>query len=165
MTQEEFIYDARGVRAKAVEIARQFGYALNDAEDIAQDVMLKLWCLHSSIHDEAHLKASAVITTKRVCIDKWRTTHLHTDINGALPIVDEDTLHDHLEYAELERWLNEQIARLPSTSGMVLRMRQLEHRELSEIAGILGIRQSSVSTLLSRARHELLTQLKRRKQQ
>jgi RNA polymerase sigma-70 factor (ECF subfamily) len=47
---------------------------------------------------------------------------------------------------------------------MVLRMRQLEHRELSEIADILGIRQTSVSTLLSRARHELLNKLKRRNQ-
>ena len=165
MTQEGFTYYASVVRAKVMEIAGRFGYAQDDAEDIAQDVMLKLWYLHASIRDEAHLKASAVITTKRACIDKWRTTHLHADIDGALPIVDEDTLHDHLEYADLEQWIDEQINRLPSTSGMVLRMRQLEHRELSEIADILGIRQSSASTLLSRARHELLTQLKRRKQQ
>ena len=82
-----------------------------------------------------------------------------------MSIVDEDTPQDQQEYNELEKWLDEQIDSLPSTSGMVLRMRQLEHRELSEIADILGIRQTSVSTLLSRARHELLNKLKRRKQQ
>ena len=141
MTQKEFTYMAGETRAKAVSIAGQFGYAQDDAEDIAQDVMLKLWSLHEQLNDVAHLNASAVITTKRVCIDRWRTTHQHA------------------------HWIGEQIDSLPSTAGMVLRMRQLEHRELSEIADILGIRQTSVSTLLSRARNELLNKLKRRNQQ
>ena len=144
-------------RAKAVSIAGQFGYAQDDAEDIAQDVMLKLWSLHEQLNDVAHLNASAVITTKRVCID--------ADIAITMPLIDEDSLHDRLEYTELEHWIGEQIDSLPSTAGMVLRMRQLEHRELREIADILGIRQTSVSTLLSRARNELLNKLKRRNQQ
>ncbi len=77
MTQKEFTYMAGETRAKAVSIAGQFGYAQDDAEDIAQDVMLKLWSLHEQLNDVAHLNASAVITTKRVCIDRWRTTHQH----------------------------------------------------------------------------------------
>ena len=129
-------------RAKAVSIAGQFGYAQDDAEDIAQDVMLKLWSLHEQLNDVAHLNASAVITTKRVCIDRWRTTHQHADIAITMPLIDEDSLHDRLEYTELEHWIGEQID-----------------------ADILGIRQTSVSTLLSRARNELLNKLKRRNQQ
>jgi RNA polymerase sigma-70 factor (ECF subfamily) len=100
-----------------------------------------------------------------VCIDRWRTTHQHADIAGTKPLIDEDSLYDRLEYTELEHWIGEQIDSLPSTAGMVLRMRQLEHRELGEIADILGIQQTSVSTLLSRARNELLNKLKRRNQQ
>ena len=153
------------MRARAVGVALRFGYAQDDAEDIAQDVMLKLWCLHEKIDDTARLQASVAITTKHVCIDRWRTAHLNADMDIATHLVDEDSLYDRLEYAELEQWMNEQIALLPSTSRIVLTMRQLEQRELSEIADILGIRQSSVSTLLSRARHELFNQLKRRNQQ
>ena len=156
---------ASGMRTKAMSLAGQFGYSQEDAEDIAQDVMLRLWSLHEQLRDAAHLKASTAITAKRLCIDRWRTTHQHLKIDDEMPIVDEDTLHDQQEYKELEKWLDEQIGSLPSTSRMVLRMRQLEHRELSEIADILGIRQTSVSTLLSRARNELLNKLKRRKQQ
>ena len=48
---------ASETRAKAVSIAGQFGYGLDDAEDIAQDVMLKLWNLHEQLKDAAHLKA------------------------------------------------------------------------------------------------------------
>jgi RNA polymerase sigma-70 factor (ECF subfamily) len=104
------------------------------------------------------------IITKHVCIDKWRTTHIQKRMGDIMPIVDKDTLYDKLEYAELEQWMNQQIDGLPSTSSIVLKMRQLEHRELGEIAEILGIRQASVSTLLSRARNELLNKLKQRNQ-
>lgn len=162
MTQEEFTHIAGEMRTKAVTVAQRFGYASDDAEDVAQDVMLKLWCLHEKIDDAARLKASVAITTKHVCIDRWRTTHLNADVDSATPLIDEHSLYDQLEYAELEQWMNEQIDRLPTTSRIVLTMRQLEHRELSEIADILGIRQASVSTLLARARRELITKLKRR---
>ena len=164
MTQEEFIQKAGETRAKAVSVAERFGYSLENAEDIAQDVMLRLWGLHGQLSDANRMKASAAIIARRVCIDRWRTAHQHREISDAMAIADEDSLHDQLEYAELEQWLNDEIDRLPSTSAMVLRMRQLERRELSEIADILGIRQASVSTLLSRARHELLNRLKRRNQ-
>lgn len=164
MTQEEFTHIANEIRRKSVSVAQGFGYGLEDAEDIAQDVMLKLWCLHEKMDDAARLKASVTIITKQVCIDKWRTTHIQTRVGDIMPIVDEDSLYDKLEYAELEQWMKEQIDNLPSTSSIVLRMRQLEHRELGEIAEILNIRQTSVSTLLSRARNELLNKLKRRNQ-
>jgi len=164
MTQEEFTHIANEIRRRSVSVAQGFGYGLEDAEDIAQDVMLKLWCLHEKMDDAARLKASVTIITKQVCIDKWRTTHIQTRVGDIMPIVDEDSLYDKLEYAELEQWMKEQIDNLPSTSSIVLRMRQLEHRELGEIAEILNIRQTSVSTLLSRARNELLNKLKRRNQ-
>ena len=150
------------MRTKAMSLAERFGYSHDDAEDIAQDVVLRMWCLHGQLRDSSHLKACTAITAKRMCIDRWRTTHQHLKIDDVISVVDEDTLHDKLEYVELEKWLDEQIDSLPSTSGMILRMRQLEHRELEEIADILGLRQTSVSTLLSRARNELLNKLKRR---
>ena len=165
MTQEDFKYLANETRTKAVSAAEKFGYSEYDAEDIAQDVMLRLWSLHEQFTNAAHLKASATITARHLCIDRWRTSHQHQEIDNAIPIADEDTFHDRLEYTELEQWLAEQIDHLPSTSATVLKMRQLERREVDEIAEILGIRPKSVSTLLSRARNELLNKLKMRRNQ
>ena len=83
MTQEEFTYMASEIRAKAVSIAGHFGYGTDDSEDIAQDVMLRLWSLHEQLTDATHLNASAVITAKRACIDRWRTTHQYKEIMQA----------------------------------------------------------------------------------
>ena len=150
MTQEAFIHIANEMRARAVGVALRFGYAQDDAEDIAQDVMLKLWCLRGEIDDAARLKASVAIATRHVCIDHWRTARLNSNMDAETHLVDEDSLYDRLEYAELEQWMDEQIKHLPSTSRIVLTMRQLEHCELSEIAAILGIKQRSVSTYLQK---------------
>jgi RNA polymerase sigma-70 factor (ECF subfamily) len=164
MTQEEFTYMAGEIRTKAVSIAEKFGYSTDSSEDIAQDVMLRLWSLHEQLSDATNMKSLAIVITKRTCIDRWRTMHHYKEIDDAMLLTDEVTPHGHLEYAELEQWLDKQIESLPSTTGMILRMRQLERRELSEIADILGIKQSSVSTLLSRARSELQNKLLKRNQ-
>ena len=129
MTQEEFSHSATEMRSRSVAIAKSFGYALGDAEDIAQDVMLKLWCLHEDLHDGNHLRASVAISTRQMCIDKWRVAQRYADLDETLPIIDENSLYDPLEYADLERWMTEQIDQLPSTAGIVLRMRQLERNQ------------------------------------
>ena len=164
MTQEEFTHIASKMRANAVSVALKCGAAPADAEDIAQDVMLKLWYLHEKMDDVARMMGLVAITTRHVCIDRWRTARTHAEVGSMMPLVDEGSLYDRLEYAELEQWMNDQIDALPNTSRIVLTMRQLERRELSEIADILGIKQTSVSTLLARARNELMNKLKRRNQ-
>ena len=164
MTQEEFTHIASEMRANAVSVALKCGVAPADAEDIAQDVMLKLWYLHEKMDDATRMKGLVAITTRHVCIDRWRTARTHAEVGSMMPLVDEGSLYDRLEYAELEQWMNDQIDALPNTSRIVLTMRQLERRELSEIADILGIKQTSVSTLLARARNELMNKLKRRNQ-
>ena len=72
------------------------------------------------------------------------------------------TPSDELEYKELKEWLTRQIELLPPTLGIVLRMRQIERRSVQEISTLLGIGERSVSTLLSRARHQLKEELEKR---
>ncbi|MBO4606823.1 MAG: hypothetical protein J5682_02865, partial [Prevotella sp.] len=75
MTQEDFKYMANEMRSNAVSIAEKFGYSQYDAEDIAQDVMLRLWSLHEQMTNAAHLRACTTITARHACIERWRTTH------------------------------------------------------------------------------------------
>ena len=162
MTQKDFEHIAPAMRAKALAVAHGFGFSTDEAEDVAQDVLLKLWCVHERLTLEVSL---AAVAAKRCCIDKVRLRHHEEEIDEYTVPLETSNQHDQLEYEELERWLFRQIDQLPSSCSIILRMRQLEHRELDEIATLLGITKSSVSTLLSRARRQLLQELKRRNRQ
>ena len=151
MTQKEFEHIALQMHSKALHVARIYVPLEADAEDVAGDVMLKLW---------EHLVG---ILTRNRAIDLLRTHKQERSLNESYEFLEERNQHDELEYKELEQWLEREIDRLPPTNAIILRMRQLEHRELEEIASLLGITKSSVSTLLARARRQLLERIKQTK--
>ncbi len=164
MTQKEFEHNALQMRAKALAVAQGFGFSDDESEDVAQDVLLKLWAMHESIEADTPVERLASIAAQHQCIDRLRSRQ--QPVLGLTDVIaPEPSQHEELVYKELEEWLLRQIEQLPSTNGIILRMRQLEQKELDEIAALLGIQKSSVSTLLSRARHQLLQELKRRNKQ
>ena len=67
-----------------------------------------------------------------------------------------------LEIKEDEAWLERKLQQMPTTQRTLLYMRQVERRSHEEIAQLLGIETTSVSTLLARARRTLLEEIKRR---
>ena len=67
-----------------------------------------------------------------------------------------------LEIKEDEVWLERKLQQMPTTQRTLLYMRQVERRSHEEIASLLGIETTSVSTLLARARRTLLEEIKRR---
>ncbi len=67
-----------------------------------------------------------------------------------------------LEIKEDEVWLERKLQQMPTTQRTLLYMRQVERRSHEEIAQLLGIETTSVSTLLARARRTLLEEIKRR---
>lgn len=162
MTQQDFEHIVIPARKHAVATALRFGLSSDEAEDVAQDVMLRLWAMHDQLRTDLPIPTYAAFIAKQRCIDLWRLRHEEQEIDDTLYIIEESNQQDQLESKELEEWLLRQIERMPSTSGIVLRMRQIEHRELSDIATLLGITQHSAETLLSRARRQLMEQLKRR---
>jgi RNA polymerase sigma-70 factor (ECF subfamily) len=70
--------------------------------------------------------------------------------------------HEQLEMKEDDVWLTKRLEQLPTTQRTLLHMRQVERRTHEEIAQLLGIETTSVSTLLARARRTLLEEIKRR---
>lgn len=148
------------MRRKAVHVACQFGLPMEEAEDVAQDVMLKLWCMHKDIGAQDPVEVLAAMMARRCCIDRWRLRKQEDDEEDALHLLNEDDPQTLLEHKELEAWLFQRIDHLPSTTGIILRMRLLEHRKTNEIATLLGISKASVATLLSRARRQLWNELR-----
>lgn len=163
MKQAEFENIASRLRRKAVSTAVAVLSDCDGAEDIAQEVMLKLWTLRDELNGEAHAERLAACMAKNMSID--RTRKLRTvGLDAGWKLIDEKLVAPDTALEELEdmKWLERRLAGLPSAEYKILRLRQVEMKTADEIARMLGIGKSSVATILSRARRKILDDIRKR---
>ena len=144
MTTEAFQQQAGELRKQLVSIAHKYMGNTDEAEDIAQDAMVKLWLMREQL--TLPITGMASIVTRNLCIDALRKKHQTIDI-AQLP--DEADFSDDGEQIEQ---LLKVIDSLPSTQRTILRMRHLQGMEMREIALVLGSTEVAVRKTLSRAR-------------
>ena len=144
MTTEAFQQQAGELRKQLVGIAHKYMGNTDEAEDIAQDAMVKLWLMREQL--TLPIAGMASIVTRNLCIDALRKKHQTIDI-AQLP--DEADFSDDGEQIEQ---LLKVIDSLPSTQRTILRMRHLQGMEMREIALVLGSTEVAVRKTLSRAR-------------
>ena len=144
MTTEEFQQQAEKLRQQLVSVAQKYLGNTDEAEDIAQDAMVKLWLMREQL--TLPIAGMASIVTRNLCIDALRKKHQTVDI-AQLP--DEADFSDDGE--QIEQMLKV-IDSLPSTQRTILRMRHLQGMEMREIALVLGSTEVAVRKTLSRAR-------------
>lgn len=161
------------LRQRSIAAARASGLDSDDAEDVAQDVLLKLWSLRADLASgsgqadggsaQGRIEALAYVAARNLSLDRQRKKH--TVAMPDRPVLDDRTAQPDtlLEIADNERWLARRMAALPSTEYHVLHLRQVERRTDAEIAAILGIGVGSVPTLLSRARRKLMEAMRKRR--
>lgn len=158
MTENEFIHIVPQLRQITLQISQGYGVGCDEAEDIAQDAMLKLWAIKDDIQSAAHAKGSMG------CIDFFRKRKM---ISIDAQPFDKSPSHFappdvEVENSENELWLQKRLKALPSNQYQVLYLRQVEKKSFEEIAQIVGITPESVSVLLSRARKQMLQEIRKR---
>lgn len=166
MDEKEFETKAVLLREKAVATCLLCGADSMQAEDVAQDVLLRLWQLRDTLDKYHSLEALVVVMARH----NLASQHRH-DNNVPIMSVSSKQLKsqlitpdDSLISSQEVAWLNSAMQRLPSTQYAVLHMRQVECLSYDEIASRLGIENSTARSLLSRARIKLLDEIKKRNQ-
>ena len=161
MDRSAFERMARTWREKALSVSRHYGAGRDEAEDIAQDVMLRLWQMHDELERYRSVEAIVALMARHLLRNLQRRKTAETQ-DEAVIISLSTSPHDELEMKEDDEWLTARLQQLPTTQRTLLYMRQVERRSHEEIARLLGIETTSVSTLLARARRTLLEEIKRR---
>ena len=144
MTTEEFQQQAEELRLHLISVAQKYLGTTDEAEDIVQDAMIKLWLMREQL--SSPVSGFANIVTRNLCIDYLRKKKSTIDITK-LP--DEEDLSDDGE--QIEQMLKI-IDTLPSTQRTILRMHHLQGMKTKEIAIVLGSTEVAVRKTLSRAR-------------
>ena len=151
MTTEEFQKQAEALRLQLIGIAQKYLGATDEAEDIVQDAMIKLWLMRDQLM--APVSGFASVVTRNLCIDHLRKQHTTVDI---LKFPDTEEWSDDGE--QIEQML-QVIDTLPSAQRTILRMHHLQGMKTSEIALLLGSSEVSVRQKLSRARRMIRKRL------
>ena len=154
MDRIAFEQQARTWRQKALSVCIGYGAGKDEAEDIAQDVMLRLWQMHDELEQYRSIEAIVALMARHMLRNHPLDEAMIISLNTS-PL-------DELEMKEDDVWLTKRLQQLPTTQRTLLYMRQVERRSHEEIAQMLGIETTSVSTLLARARRTLLEEIKRR---
>ena len=163
MERSAFEQKARSWRQKALEVSRHYGAGKDEAEDIAQDVMLRLWQMHDELERYQSVEGIVALMAKHLLRNHQRRKPSET-LDEAVVVSLLTSPQDELEMKEDDEWLTNKLQQLPTTQRTLLYMRQVERRSHEEIATLLGIETTSVSTLLARARRTILEEIKRRNQ-
>jgi len=161
MEKSAFEQKARTWREKALEVSMHYGAGKDEAEDIAQDVMLRLWQMHEELERFRSVEAIVALMAKHLIRNHQRRKPSEV-LDEAMIVSMNTSPHEELEIRENEEWLLSKLQQLPTTQRTLLYMRQVERKSHEEIAILLGIEVTSVSTLLARARRTLLEEIKRR---
>ena len=161
MERSAFEQQARSWRKKALQVSMSCGAGKDEAEDIAQDVMLRLWQMHDELERYRSIEALVTLMAKHLLRNHQRRKPSEP-LNEAIIVRLSTSPHELLEMKEDEQWLTQRLAQLPTTQRTLLYMRQVERHTHEEIAHLLGMETTSVSTLLARARRTLLEEIKRR---
>ena len=126
----------------------------DDAEDITQDALFKLWAMHEMLR-ESEVDRIAFAVLKHLCIDELRRREYRKGKQTlSIDSIDVAMEADNpQEIEERERQLMVAVGKLPSKQRLLLHMRYIKGKDVHTIAQITGSTEESINMALSRARN------------
>ena len=155
MDLEQFKSDIIPLRQKLLSFASKMMENDDDAEDIVQETLIRLWNIREQLKDIANPAGFAMQTTKNICIDKLRSKKQMVEANDFYFGATENTPYSETEKENSMFIIKRIIENLPKLQKSIIEMRDIEGYELEEIAGITGTKIEAVTVNLSRARKKV----------
>ena len=148
MTIDEYKKEVKQIRPQMLFIAQSYLRDNDEAEDVVQDVLLKLWQLLDTLRLPMSPLASVLV--KNRCIDVLRRHRYMVEVDS---IVDEQQRDDDRYEVVIAI-----IDSLPTMQQTIMRLRHMEGMEISDIAKLTDSKEATVRKALSRARQAIKTQ-------
>jgi len=127
-----------------------------DADDILQDVFVKLHTRIETLRDEDRLAAWVYQIARNALIDYYRRNDRNVDLTDTLPVEDEPEQNDAETY--IARYLADLIDELPEKYREAVRLSEIQGLTQKETAEQLGLSLSGAKSRVQRGR-EMLRQM------
>jgi RNA polymerase sigma-70 factor (ECF subfamily) len=129
-----------------------------EAEDIVQEVYVKLWGMRSELSKYNSIEALCVRITRNLCLDQLRRRKVNHDAMKAEKLKVEsypETPSENLEKKENAELLHTLISALPEPQRSLVHLRHLEGKEYEEIAEMVNMNVNAIRVSISRARKQM----------
>lgn len=152
MAPEEFQKLLPRLRPRLLALATRYLGNTDEAEDIVQDAMLKLWLLRQQVI--GNVEAFALVMVRNMSLNRLRQLHRQETLSDfdRLELESTETTADTEE--EVTRLLRI-VETLPERQKIILRMHDLEGMDYDEMAQLTGLSAASLRQTVSRTRRHL----------
>jgi RNA polymerase sigma-70 factor (ECF subfamily) len=158
VTETEYISLVERLKDTVFRLARSILSDIHLAEDVTQDVFVRVWQQREAILRSDHPRAYICRIAHNLAIDRLR--HRERERSFA---IEEVTItsrnYDDTERSDMVMLTKRFISELPERQRIVIHLRDVEGYELEDIAQILETDEASVRVNLSRARKSIREQL------
>ena len=153
---------------KVFNVAYKFVGKHDEAEDLTQDIFLKIFKALGTFDRRANFQTWIVSISRNLCIDHYRsvrkerqTIAREVDAGDLQPASPERGPYQVAEHQDLRALLRQALQTLPATLRTAVVLRDLQELSYQEIADRLGLPEGTVKSRINRGRIELAHQLKR----
>jgi RNA polymerase sigma factor (sigma-70 family) len=158
MNFEKLIYH---IKDKLFRFALRITGNKPEAEDVVQEVFLKIWDKREEMSTMLNQEAWCMTLTKNLAFDKIKSKHRKTDdIEEAFNLHDSKTnVYQAVETSDTMAIIKQIMTQLPDNQRLVMHLRDIEDMTYEEIAVSLEMPMSQVKVNLHRARQKVREQL------
>lgn len=160
MNQEAFLKIVLPFKDKLFRLAKRYLISQDAAEDVTQDVLLKLWLNRTKVKTYNNVEAFAMTMVKNKCLDELKLKNaqnlkiVHANYkDNSSDLTTETETKDSISI--IEKLINE----LPKKQRSIIQLRDVEQYTFEEIGKILEMNQTAIRVSLSRARKTIRQKL------
>jgi RNA polymerase sigma-70 factor (ECF subfamily) len=153
---------------KVFNVAYKFVGKHDEAEDLTQDIFLKIFKALKTFDRRANFQTWIISISRNLCIDHYRSVRKErqtiardVDSNDLQPATPERGPYAQAEHQDLRAQLRQALETLPITLRTAVVLRDLQELSYQEIADRLGLPEGTVKSRINRGRIELAHQLRR----
>lgn len=151
MTAGDFKQEAEKVQPLLIATAQRYLHNKEDAEDVVQDVLMKLWAMLDDLHRP--IIALARVLTRNLCIDHIRRHPILLELDSAKV----QTVPAPNPRNEMIEHMMSVVEHLPPKQQLILRLRHMNGMSVAEISHLIGDSEANVRQILCRARKGVRT--------
>jgi RNA polymerase sigma-70 factor (ECF subfamily) len=154
MKEKDFIYRVMPARNRLYRLALRILGSSDDAEDVVQETLVKIWRKNIDVSDIESVESFAFSCVKNLCLDKIKINKnrrklLEINFKTAEQTATPEQTTENRDTMEKIKTI---IAKLPEKQRIILHLRDIEGLTNGRISEIMGISNEAVRTNLSRAR-------------